>query len=83
MKWIRFNPKAVNLPKERRYVLVMVEQGANGTSSTVCVAWLRRHSGRNNFFVTPGIHRNDRKVTHWCDCLGDNFHAPLWAGKQI
>ena len=79
MKWIKFNPRAVNLPKERRHVLVQIEAlPESGLPPSVCVGYLRRHSGRHNFFVTPGIDRGERPITHWCDCLGDNFTAPLW-----
>ncbi len=79
MKWIKFNPKAVNLPKERRYVLVKLDESVKtGLPPAVCVGYLRRHSGGNNFFVTPGIDRKERHVTYWRDCLGDNFTAPLW-----
>jgi hypothetical protein len=50
------------------------------------------------YFVTPGFDRsyelNDgvltnalgnvqRQSTHWCDCLGDDFEAPLWAAKDM
>lgn len=85
MKWIKFNPKAVKLPKERRYVLLQLEADKEeGMPPSVVVGYLRRWSGRYNFFVMPGIQSAaNRNVTHWCDCLGDNFKAPLWLGKQI
>lgn len=86
-KWIKFNPRAVLLPKERRYVLVQLTRrelsGEDcGLPPTVTVGYLRRWSNRNNFFVTPGVSQENREVSHWCDCLGDNFNAPLWRGKQ-
>ncbi|NQT33236.1 MAG: hypothetical protein HQ594_06165 [Candidatus Omnitrophica bacterium] len=83
IKWIKFNPLAVNLPKERRWVLVQIE-GDNklGMPPSVAVGYLRRYSGRNTFFVVPGFGR-DFQITHWCDCLSNDFFAPLWGGKQV
>ena len=84
MKWIKFNPKGVKMPKERRYVLVQLSEIPNkGMPPTVAVGYLRRHSGRNNFFVVPGVlSMSQRKVTHYCDCLGNDFYAPLWSGTR-
>jgi hypothetical protein len=50
------------------------------------------------YFVTPGFDRTyvpkegvptsgggtvQRQSTHWCDCLGDDFEAPLWEAKDM
>lgn len=79
-KWIPFDPQSKKLPKEHRYVLVQIdEQPEKGLPPGVAVGYLRKWSGGNNFFVIPGI---GGKVTHYCDCLGDDFSAPLWHGKQ-
>jgi hypothetical protein len=50
------------------------------------------------FFVCPGVEQSyvpadphakvnvlgqlNRRATHWCDCLGDDFNAPLWPGTH-
>jgi hypothetical protein len=52
MKWIKFNPKAVRLPLERRYVLLQLSDiDDEGAHPSVVVGYLRRWSGENNFFV--------------------------------
>lgn len=67
------------LPPERRYVLVQTaEQPEKGLPPGVAVGYLRIWSS-TVFFVIPGI---GGEVTHWCDCLGDEFFAPSWPGKQ-
>jgi len=66
-KWIKFNPKMVRLPKERKPVFVRFQNGG------VCIGYLRRWSNRTNFFVTPGINREDEKVTHFSDTLDCDF----------
>ena len=50
------------------------------------------------YFVTPGFERAyepregvktnclgkiERLSTHWSDCLGDDFHCPLWEAKDM
>ena len=85
MKWTKFNPRAVKLPPERRYVLVQIEADKDtGMPSSIVVGYLRKWSEkREYYFVTPGFQgRGYRKITHWSDCLGNDFEAPLWAGKQ-
>lgn len=86
------------LPSERRYVLLQVDatehvpvplpgsfDGVLSSSSgpSVHVGWLKFSAGDENcpYFVIPSG-PDHFKVTHWCDCLGDDFHAPLWPGKQ-
>ncbi len=80
MKWIPFD-KTGKVPKERRYVLLQIKEKATevgGLPPSVCVGYLRRWSS-GSFFVIPGV---GGEVTHWSDCLGDDFEAPLWKGKQ-
>ena len=80
MRWIKFD-KDGPVPKERRYVLVQIKEkdtDVGGLPPSVCVGYLRVWSS-GPFFVIPGV---GGEVTHWCDCLGDNFEAPLWKGKQ-
>lgn len=78
-EWVEFKSEG-QLPPERRYVLVQcAEQPEKGLPPCVAVGYLRIHSG-GPFFTTPGISRGE--VTHWCDCLGDDFTAPLWPGTH-
>lgn len=62
------------LPAERRDVLVMLRPEP-GQRQGVAVGYLRYSAGELNlpFFVVPGI---GGIVTHWCDCLGDDFDYP-------
>lgn len=100
MKWIKFNPMGVNLPKNKRYVLVQLDEVKElGSPPSVCVGYVLRQTPtldsmnrRVAEFILPGlaIARPSgvkpmimRTVTHWCDCLGDDFKAPLWKGKQV
>ena len=75
--WVEFDPLSPLLPPERRYVLVQVGE-REGQRPSVHVGWLRVHSD-GPFFVVPG---GGGPVTHFCDCLGDDFYAPLWEGRQ-
>lgn len=51
------------------------------TAATVAVGYIRIHSD-GPFFVVPGVEHKDVEITHWADCLGDDFTAPLWQSKQ-
>lgn len=77
MNWIEFNPDG-QLPTERRYVLCQIAAKADkGLPPAVAVGYLRYWSS-GPFFVVPGVGGD---VTHYCDCLGDDFIAPLWKGS--
>jgi hypothetical protein len=81
--WIRFAP-GEPLPPERRYVMIQIdEERATGSAPAVGVGYLRFAAGdlRSPQFIVPGARRGFR-VTHWADCLGDDWSAPLWVGKQ-
>jgi hypothetical protein len=81
MKWIPFNQQLwgkQKLPPERRYVLLMFDGSENhGGSPSVAVGYLRYAAGDKNSpnFITPGY---GNIPSFWCDCLGDDFSAPLW-----
>lgn len=69
-------------PPERRYVLVHIAaRPEKGLPPAVAVGYLRYAAGCKDspYFVTPGV---GGEATHWCDCLGDDFFAPNWAGGQ-
>lgn len=98
MKWIAFRRQG-KLPPERRSVLVQiparqsesckqalidypdpnVDPNFCDTAPTVAVGYLRIHSS-GPFWVVPGV---GGPVTHWCDCLGDDFTAPEIHMKQV
>lgn len=86
------------LPPERRYVLLQVARTeprpvslpgsldgvlSSQSGPSVHVGWLKFSAGDQDcpFFVIPSG-PDDFEVTHWCDCLGDDFHAPLWPERQ-
>jgi hypothetical protein len=74
MDWQEFTEaNRANWPPERRHVLVLIaERPEKGLPPGIAVGYLRLHS--TPFFVIPGI---DGNVTHFCDCLGDDFASPL------
>jgi hypothetical protein len=73
-KWLLFDPnKRRNFPPERRMVLVITaEKPDDGLPSCVAIGYLRLHTVP--FFVVPGV---GGTVTHFADCLGDDFRTPL------
>ena len=78
MNWIPFD-KAGPLPLERRCVLVKIDSDVNEVGG-VAVGYLRIHSD-GPFFVCSAI-PGRWTVTHWCDCLGDDFVVPGWHCRQ-
>ena len=82
MNWIKFPEPMRMMPAERRYVLVQTEGYPDqGVHSSVAVGYLRYLSNGEPYFVVPGV--DSGQVIAWCDCLGDDFYAPLWKGRQI
>lgn len=85
-KWYAFDPAKGSRQKRppiRRYVLVQLpERPSQGLPPAVAVGYRKDSGGdkQSPFFVTPGV---GGIPTHWCDCLGDDFQAPLWPGKQV
>jgi hypothetical protein len=80
MKWVAFDAEGA-LPAERRNVLLQCgphDLPRMGLPPSVVVGYLRYAAGDllSPHFVTPGAIVGN--VTHWCDCLGDAFVAPLW-----
>lgn len=75
--WIHFTPHHV--PPKRRLVLVQIAGSDDGYPPAVAVGYVRHFSDehRTPYFVVPGFGR-PFSVTHWSDCLGDDFSAPLW-----
>jgi len=87
MEWIDYDRERwhnQNLPPERRYVLLQVaarETPTMGLPPTVAVGYLKFAAGDKHspHFIVPGV---GGPVVAWCDCLGDDFHAPIWSGTQ-
>jgi hypothetical protein len=66
------------LPPERRCVVVQMDPDRDISSTPRITVGFLRYSGDSlgwPYFVTPGI---EGTVTHWCDCLGDDFSPPGW-----
>lgn len=79
--WRPFRGKIKPHVKERRYVLLQVAgDDSLGMPPSVAVGYLRVWSN-GPWWVIPGFGR-DFIVTHYADCLGDDFQAPLWKGTQ-
>lgn len=78
MKWIKWED-GCPLPKERRFVLCQIEKRMIDHMEmppAVSVGYMRVWS-TGPWFVIPGM-GGKFVVTHYCDCLGDDFEAPLW-----
>jgi hypothetical protein len=66
---------------------ITLKNGVNGlqvrASPGVAVGYMKFAAGDRDcpYFVIPGG-RTGFRVTHWCDCLGDDFTAPNWRGRQ-
>lgn len=66
------------LPPERRMVLVQIGP-TDSEAPCVAVGYMKFAAGDGDSpgFIVPGA-RPHFVVTHWADCLGDDFTAPLW-----
>lgn len=80
-QWIEFDPDGP-LPPERRYVILQFaprEPVGRWAAPAVVIGYLR-HGSEGPYFVAPGCAGPvPFRVTHWNDCLGDEFKPPLWA----
>lgn len=79
MNWVPFDTDG-ELPPKRRCVLVQIASREH-LPPCVAVGYLQiwgTDEAPNPWFVVPGMGGPKFTVTHWCDCLGDNFHAPLY-----
>ena len=85
MKWIEYEERRWHhqpLPPERRHVLVQVDvRQDRGGAPAVAVGYMKFAGGckDNPQFIVPGV---GGPVVAWSDCLGDDFHAPLWPGTH-
>jgi hypothetical protein len=93
--WYEFRPEKFGcqkLPKERKRVLLQLSGNEkHGVAPAVVVGYLKYAAGdkQSPVFVHPGAgstysengHYIGVRVTHWADCLGKEFAAPLWKDK--
>lgn len=85
MKWIEFDQQKWDhqpLPPARRHLLVQVAAKAEeGLPPAVAVGYMRFAAGCKDSptFTIPGV---GGTVVAWCDCLPDDFTAPLWPGTH-
>lgn len=86
MQWVPFCREDSNhqpLPPEHRCVLLMLPSREDWCTlpPAVAVGYLKFAAGDKTcpYFVIPGV---GGLPTHWCDCLGDDFHAPLWKSGE-
>lgn len=85
MKWIEYTESKwadQPLPPERKHVLVQVaERNEEGMPPTVAVGYMKFAAGDklSPHFIVPGV--GGIRVA-WCDCLPNDFNAPLWPGTQ-
>jgi len=83
MHWVEFDQElwaSQPLPKARKYLLVQIAAKPDeGLPPAVAVGYMRFAAGDKNSptFTSPGV---GGTVVAWCDCLPENFTAPLWKG---
>jgi len=85
MKWVEYQiDRWANqpLPPARRWVLVQIaahRTPTGGLPPAVVVGYMRFAAGDidSPTFTTPGVDSYG-KIVAWCDCLPDDFTAPLW-----
>lgn len=87
MDWITYERERWHeqeLPPENRQVLLQITArmlDGMQVAPGVAVGYLRYAAGdpRSPHFIIPGV---GGPVVAWCDCLGDDFKAPLWEIRQ-
>ncbi len=66
-----------------RIVLLCIESDEDsGLPGSVIVGYCKNYSD-GPFYIMPGVGRRERKITHFCDCLGNDFHAECWDNKTM
>jgi len=68
-------------PIYRLVLVATAPQPDKGYPAGVAVGYRKNAAGDKScpYFVIPGI---GGEVTHWCDCLGDEFKTPCWKMEQ-
>ena len=81
--WVDFDPKnRETQPLPPEYKLVLVQLAARPGSAmppAIAAGYLRNDAGQKGrpSFVCPGV---EGDAVAWCDCLPEDFGAPLWPG---
>lgn len=78
MRWV---PANESKPTSYRCVLVQLAPGPGHAASVAVGYWKFKGEREANYWVVPGA-RGGYVLTHWCDCLGDDFEAPSWPGTR-
>jgi hypothetical protein len=86
MKWYPFDPAKGSYQKRPpigRCVLIQFAE-EKGIPAGIAVGYMKNAAGdkQSPQFIRPGI-RKDGEPLFWCDCLGDDFEAPLWQNKTM
>ena len=66
------------MPQERKHLLLQIaKKPEQGLPPAVAVGYMRFAAGDKDSptFTIPGV---GGEVVAWCDCLPDDFYAPLW-----
>lgn len=92
MKWYLFDQAKGSRQKRpipSKPVLVYLESGNEYLGPSIIVGYMTNASGdkQSPEFITPGVDREGRRVTAWCDCLPDAliqgmFYAAKSAGGK-
>ena len=72
-------------PPIKKLVLMQIEEAADhGLIACVVLGYFKNSVDGNYYRVHPGADIGaHREVTHWCDCLDDNFSVPDWPGTPF
>ena len=85
MEWITYTQERWSrqtLPLERKHLLLQIAaRPEQGLPPAVAVGYMRFAAGDKDspIFTIPGV---GGEVVAWCDCLPDDFTAPLWPGTH-
>lgn len=81
MNWVPFEQELwakQPLPEARKHLLLQIAaRPEHGLPPAVAVGYMRFAAGDPDSptFTIPGV---GGQVVAWCDCLPDDFAAPLW-----
>ncbi len=78
VKWRKFNPHGPNPQHYRMCLVAIAERADEGLPSAMAVGYTKR-SGNLTYWIIPGVGGD---VTHYSDCLGDDFKPIDWKMEQ-
>lgn len=81
IEWIPFDWRLGSrqqLPEERKWVLILVQEPIAGKSRGAAAAYLKFAAGDPEApkFISPGLYPPHGTVFAWADCLPDDFDLP-------